>query len=130
MIRSIRSLGMALCAVGALAGASGAWAQATGTPVERTHCDGVQQDRAACLREIGAARQESQRNGLTSASPVAYDQNALARCQLQPAADQAACEAVSPRGRNRSLSVPAVILISEPSAISPARILSASGSCT
>lgn len=61
---------------------------------ERAVCDGVQQDRAACLREAGAARDEARRNGLTSAAPTSYEQNALARCQLQTSpSDQAACEA-------------------------------------
>lgn len=60
---------------------------------EKATCDGVLQDRAACLREAGAARQEAGRNGLTSASPAGYDANALARCQLQPMADRADCEA-------------------------------------
>jgi hypothetical protein len=60
---------------------------------ERATCDGVQQDKAACLREAGAARQEAGRNGLTGSSAVGYDANALARCKQQPAADQAECEA-------------------------------------
>ncbi|RZL89068.1 MAG: hypothetical protein EOP82_20985 [Variovorax sp.] len=60
---------------------------------ERATCDGVQQDKAACLREAGAARQEAGRNGLTGASAASYDANAMARCKLQPAADQADCEA-------------------------------------
>jgi len=96
---SVRSLALALCATGALSGAPAAFAQgaAPGTDArmqrERATCDGVQQDRAACLREAGAARQEAQRNGLTSASPSTYDQNALERCQLQPVADRADCEA-------------------------------------
>ncbi len=99
MTISIRSLGLALCAGAALAGMPAAFAQgaAPGTDtrmqLERARCDGMQQDRAACLREAGAARQEAQRNGLTSAPPTAYDQNALARCQLQPVADRADCEA-------------------------------------
>jgi hypothetical protein len=96
---SIRSLGLALCAAGAFAGTSAAFAQsaapgtATRAQMERARCDGVQQDRAACLREAGAAKEEAQRNGLTSASPIVYDDNALQRCQLQPMADRAACEA-------------------------------------
>lgn len=59
---------------------------------ERAACDGVRQDRAACLREAGAAQQEARRNGLTS-EPGNYARNALARCQLQPVADRADCEA-------------------------------------
>jgi hypothetical protein len=56
-------------------------------------CDGTQQDRAACLREAGAAQQEARRGGLSNAGSAAEDQNALARCQLQPVADRAECEA-------------------------------------
>jgi len=68
-------------------------AQQPSAAAERAACDGVQQDRAACLREAGAARQEAARNGLTSASPGRYDANAMARCREQPAADRADCEA-------------------------------------
>lgn len=60
---------------------------------ERATCDGLQQDRAACLREAGAARQEAGRNGLTSVGPGRADANAMARCREQPAADRADCEA-------------------------------------
>ena len=85
-----------LAAAGFFSGAA-AWAQAPGSDAraqrERAMCDGVQQDRAACLREAGAAQQEARRDGLTSAGPAGADQNALARCQLQPPADRADCEA-------------------------------------
>ncbi len=75
-------------------GASAAIASAQGSvAADKARCDGVQQDKAACQREAGAARQEAQRGGLTSASGATYDQNALARCQSQPAADRADCEA-------------------------------------
>ena len=60
---------------------------------ERAVCDGVLQDRSACLREAGAARYEAQRGGLTSAPPNQYQENALARCAQQPPADRSACEA-------------------------------------
>lgn len=73
----------------ALGGAGAAMAQQPST----AHCDGVQQDRAACQREAGAARQEAQRGGLSTPSGTAVDANALARCQAQPAADRADCEA-------------------------------------
>lgn len=70
-----------------------AMAQTRAAPASTAHCDGVQQDRAACLREAGAARQEGQRGGLTSPGGATVDANALARCENQPAADRAACEA-------------------------------------
>jgi len=87
------SLTAALLCAGCLFGGS-AWTQGTATQAERDRaaCDGVQQDREACRREAGAARQEAQRGGLTSGDQA--EQNALARCQLlQPAADRADCEA-------------------------------------
>jgi len=70
-----------------------ALAQSTPAQPSAAACDGVQQDKAACQREAGAARQEAGRNGLTTGSASALDANALARCKLQPAADQADCEA-------------------------------------
>ncbi|MGR4871546.1 hypothetical protein ACIPRI_22095 [Variovorax sp. LARHSF232] len=81
---------LALLATGS---GTSAWAQsAPGAP--SSACDGVQQDKAACQREAGAARQAAgQPGGLTSGSPGALDANALARCQQLPAAEQADCEA-------------------------------------
>jgi hypothetical protein len=98
-VRSTLSAAALFAASGFLVlGAPSANAQAPGTAAraqqERAVCDGVQQDRAACLREAGAARQEAnRRDGLTSASPGRYDANAMARCREQPAADRADCEA-------------------------------------
>jgi len=93
VLRSI--LAMVLAVVSLVGTVPAAWAQA-GTAVqaskERAACDGIQQDRAACLREAGAAQQEARRNGLTS-EPENYQKNASARCQLQPPADRADCEA-------------------------------------
>lgn len=95
--RTLPAIASLFLAFGALA-ASGASAQeAPRTPNPTSHgnptCDGVKQDRAACLREAGAAKQEARRNGLTSANPASYENNALARCQLQPVAERADCEA-------------------------------------
>ncbi|KQW64012.1 hypothetical protein [Variovorax sp. Root411] len=59
---------------------------------ELSVCGHNQQDRAACIREAGAARQEAARGGLTSAPD--YRANALARCGLQQQPDdRSACEA-------------------------------------
>lgn len=97
MKKAIRSSLAVLLTAGGLMGVSAAMAQAAGSGSmlqrERAACDGVLQDRTACLREAGAAREEARRGGLTSASPMNYEQNALARCGLQPPAERAACEA-------------------------------------
>lgn len=73
-----------------------AWAQAPAAApaaaAEAARCDGVQQDKAACQREAGAARQEAARGGLTSGGLSGNQANALARCQQLPAADRADCE--------------------------------------
>jgi hypothetical protein len=53
-------------------------------------CDHIQQDRAACIREAGAARQAAAQGQLTAAPD--YTQNALARCQPQPPSERMACE--------------------------------------
>ncbi|MDM0046235.1 hypothetical protein QTH91_17215 [Variovorax dokdonensis] len=84
----------------AIIGSDGAFAQTSAAPgtaarvqQERATCDGVQQDKAACLREAGAAKEEASRGGLTNPADAKVDANALARCQMQPAADRADCEA-------------------------------------
>ena len=95
MKKAIRSSLALVIAAGSLALPALATAQGTDPTFlrERAVCDGIQQDRSACLREAGAARYEARRGGLTSASPMSYEQNALARCGLQPPAERAACEA-------------------------------------
>jgi hypothetical protein len=86
-------------AVVTLGAAPGVWAQAAapGTAArmqsEKATCDGVQQDKAACLREAGAAREEAGRAGLTTVGPAGNSANAMDRCRLQPPADQADCMA-------------------------------------
>jgi hypothetical protein len=86
--------------VAALIGSDGVFAQTSAAPgtaarvqQERATCDGVQQDKAACLREAGAAKDEAGRGGLSSPGDSSADANALARCQMQPPADRADCEA-------------------------------------
>ena len=99
MKKLFRSTCFALLAAGSLAGGASVSAQsaAPGTDAraqsERAVCGGNQQDRAACLREAGAAQDEARRNGLSSAGPAGQDQNSLARCELQPPGARADCEA-------------------------------------
>ena len=98
MNQRFRTFGLAIAAACSMASVT-AFAQpaAPGTDArmqrERAACDGNQQDRAACLREAGAAQQEARRDGLTSPSASAEDRNALDRCKQQPPSAQAECEA-------------------------------------
>lgn len=88
-----------LIAVASLVGASAASAagprraaaDASTYQQEVAVCGHNQQDRAACVREAGAARQAAARGDLTS-SPD-YLRNAMARCARQEPVDRAACEA-------------------------------------
>ncbi|SFO88144.1 hypothetical protein SAMN05216567_103172 [Variovorax sp. OK605] len=95
-----RSMIFALLAIGSVASATVASAAGPrrgdggGNGIyqqELSVCGHNQQDRAACIREAGAARQEAARGGLTGAPD--YRANALARCGLQQPADRADCEA-------------------------------------
>lgn len=49
------------------------------------------QDRATCLKEAGAAREQAAKGELVQGSPD-YAANALARCEKVPAADRADCK--------------------------------------
>ncbi|RTQ34731.1 hypothetical protein EJP69_09980 [Variovorax gossypii] len=93
-----RSMLFTMLAAGALTATTAAFAappargEAPGIyQQELAVCGHNQQDRAACIREAGAARQAAARGGLTSAPD--YRANALARCGLQQPADRPACEA-------------------------------------
>ncbi|KQX22065.1 hypothetical protein [Variovorax sp. Root434] len=98
MKSTTRSIIFTMLAAGGLAAgsiasaASPRGAAASGTyQQELAVCGHNQQDRAACIREAGAARLEAARGGLTSAPD--YRANALARCGLQQPAERSACEA-------------------------------------
>jgi len=89
-------LGLALGASGAMAaGAAGA---ATNTDietryridVERCNTGQTNQDKATCLREAGAARDEARRSRLTNANE-SYRQNETARCQALPVEQRDEC---------------------------------------
>ncbi len=60
---------------------------------ERAHClSGMShQAKATCLKEAGAALQESRRNRLETGGHASFQANATARCNAQPAADRDAC---------------------------------------
>ena len=96
MTKTTRSRLALLLAAGGLMGTPGAYAAGPRAGDGSTYrdevaaCAYIQQDRAACIREAGAARQEARRGGLTSAPD--YLQNALARCQPQPPTERLACE--------------------------------------
>jgi hypothetical protein len=85
MKNALRSCLAVFVATGGLVAASSALAQSsTSLP-----CDGVHQNKQACLRERGAAAQTS----FPKVDDATLRQNALARCSRQPPADRAACEA-------------------------------------
>jgi hypothetical protein len=79
-----------------------AWAASASTPtnadiearyrldVERCNTGQTNQDKATCLREAGAARDEARRNRLTNANE-SYQQNETARCQALPADQREDC---------------------------------------
>lgn len=81
----LRSTVSILLAGGALLGAAAAQAQS-----KAPNCEDPRVDRTACYREAAAA-QEAKRQGQLN-SPGGYEQNALARCQRQPASAREACE--------------------------------------
>ena len=86
------AIAVLLCATPALAAdkAKSSEAQATYNR-DRAECmknDG--EDRATCLREAGAALQESKRGGLTN-EQAQLEKNRLARCDNQPAKDRDEC---------------------------------------
>ncbi|CAN5710803.1 hypothetical protein BH11PSE7_BH11PSE7_02660 [soil metagenome] len=50
-----------------------------------------QQDRATCMREAGAARDEARKGNLTDPGASDLARNATVRCNAQPAADRDDC---------------------------------------
>lgn len=87
----LRSCSAALLAAGSLLGASAAFA--AGLSPGSLPCDGVMQDQNACLRERGAAAEMARRGAFPAPDAATLQQNALARCDRQPASDREACEA-------------------------------------
>ena len=101
---SMRRSALTLCATIALLAASAAQAAAPAAPldaqarykkeVEVCNTGKSNQDRATCLREANNALDEAKRQRLDNGqSKAQLRANALARCDVQPAADQEACRA-------------------------------------
>jgi hypothetical protein len=91
---SVIAASMALCAQTALAADRGSASGANSAyQQERSNCLSGKsaQDRATCLREAGAAREEARRGGLDNGQ-ARYEQNALTRCEGLPAADREDCQ--------------------------------------
>ena len=86
MKNTLRSCLAVVAALGGLSGATFAFAQSI-------PCDGVMQNKAACLRERGAAAETARRGGFPKMDEATLRQNALARCARQPSADRDACVA-------------------------------------
>jgi len=101
MNTALRSCVAALLAAGSLAGASAAFA--AGSPPGSLPCDGMLQDKAACLRERGAAAETARRGGFAAPDASTLQQNSLARCARQPESDHAACEALVMGGASTTL---------------------------
>ena len=59
--------------------------------VARCKSGQTQQDRATCMREAGAARDEARKGNLTDPGSSAVARNATARCNAQPVADRDDC---------------------------------------
>jgi len=87
MKNALHSCLAVLVATGGLAAASSALAQSSSK--SSLPCDGVHQNKQACLRERGAAAQTA----FPKVDDATLRQNALARCSRQPPSDRAACEA-------------------------------------
>ena len=94
------SIRIALLAAGMCMGAGSAVAADADKPAgtsstiaqERANCmsGNTNQDHATCMREAGAAKQESQRGNLRDTGD--YGSNASKRCAALPAVEKADCE--------------------------------------
>lgn len=80
-----------LMAFGAYAAGTGSGQSQYQMDVQRCNSGDTNQDRATCLREAGAARQESQRNRLDDKQEGRYQDNAMMRCKNLPAMQQQDC---------------------------------------
>lgn len=93
--------------IGAAMFSSAAYAAGAASDIEAQYkkemavCNSGQsnQDKASCVREAGAARDEARRNRLSDASsPSQYEKNALDRCNALPGGDKDDCIARMKQG--------------------------------
>jgi hypothetical protein len=97
----IRSGALALLAAGALLCSTGAFAAGDGDSAQARYqrdvaaCNRGQtaEDHATCMREAGAALQESRRGDLTNAPRSDKQANAQSRCSALTGSDYEACQA-------------------------------------
>ncbi len=73
------------------AAASGSIEAQYQSDVQRCNSGQTTQDRATCLREAGAAREEAQRKRLDNGQSANYDANATARCNKLPQTQREDC---------------------------------------
>lgn len=86
--------GTLICATSALAAGASAEAQSSyKNDVANCNAGNTQQDRATCLREAGAALQESRRGDLTNAPRAQKQADAMQRCDALSGSDRDACQA-------------------------------------
>lgn len=78
-------------ALAAGAAASGSIQSQYELDVQRCNTGQTHQDRATCLREAGAAREEAARNRLDNNQSANFDANATARCNNLPATQREDC---------------------------------------
>ena len=95
IVASVRQLVLGASLFAALAGTSQAASHAEHNATiqkERADCmnGSSNQDRATCMREAGAAKQEAQRGNLRDSAD--YQSNASKRCAALPPAEKADCE--------------------------------------
>lgn len=87
----VAGLAGATVAQAAGAAASGSIQSQYELDVQRCNSGQTHQDRATCLREAGAARDEARRNRLDNGQSANYDTNAVARCNKLPQAQREDC---------------------------------------
>jgi len=91
---AVLAAGTLMCAGTAMAAGESAEARAKyKSDVADCNAGRTQEDRATCLREAGAALQESRRGDLANAPRAQKQANTTQRCDALSGSDRSACEA-------------------------------------